>query len=82
MKTILNASFLLGLGCACLPATAQTTIAPEARQVLANACNYLAQAPFFGLTAEVWREHVNTSGEKLQFSRVIKMEVKRPGRFR
>ena len=65
------------------PARAQseTNIAPRAQSVLASACEYLAQTPYFGLTAEIWREHVTASGQKLQFSRTVTMEVKRPNRL-
>ena len=65
------------------PARAQseTNIAPRAQSVLASACEYLAQTPYFGLTAEIWREHVTASGQKLQFSRTVTMEVRRPNRL-
>lgn len=60
---------------------AQTNIAPRADAVLRNACQYLAEAPFFGLSAEIWREHVVESGQRIEFSRTIQLEVKRPNRF-
>ena len=60
---------------------AQTNVAPEATEVLANACRYLAECPFYSITAEVWREHVTESGQKLQFTRVVNMEIKRPNRL-
>ena len=63
------------------PGQPQTNIAPEADRVLSAACQYLAQAPYFSLNAEVWREHVTASGQKLQFSRRVSMEVKRPNRL-
>ncbi len=62
-------------------AQTQTNIAPQAAQVLRSACQYLADSPYFGITAEIWREHINDSGEKLQFTRVVQMEVKRPNRL-
>ncbi len=58
-----------------------TNIDSRAQQLLQNACQYLAEAPFFSFTAEFWREHVNDSGEKLQFSRSMNMEVTRPNRL-
>jgi hypothetical protein len=67
----------LGLGCL----QAQTNIAPRAQQVLRAACQFLAQAPHFGLTAEVWREHVTDTGQKLQFARQVDMQVERPNRL-
>ncbi len=56
-----------------------TNLTPRATEVLRDACKYLAEAPYFSLTAEIWREHVSESGQKLQFTRVVNMEVKRPG---
>jgi hypothetical protein len=60
---------------------ANTNVAPRAAEVLRDACKYLAEAPYFCLNAEIWREHVNESGQKLQFTRLITMEVKRPGQL-
>lgn len=77
---------LLPTGCALLLATccagrAQTNIAPKADEVLQAASRYLATAPEFSINAEVWQEHVNDLGEKLQFSREVQLEVKRPNRL-
>src|ERR1035441_3960321 len=41
-----------------MPAQEKTNIAPQAERSLRAACQYLAEAPFFCLTVEVWREHV------------------------
>ena len=71
----------VALGTWAAPTQAQTNIAPQAERVLSAACRYLAEAPYFGLGAEVWREHVTASGQKLQFSRSVCMEVKRPNRL-
>lgn len=59
----------------------QTNIAPQVEHVLRAACQYLSEAPFLGFTAEVWREHVTETGQKLQFSRTITFEIKRPNRM-
>ena len=59
----------------------KTNIAPQAERSLRAACQYLVEAPCFCLTAEVWRDHVTASGQKLQFSRSVTLEVKRPNRF-
>ncbi len=56
-------------------------VAPRAEEVLRSACSYLAEAPYFGLTAELSREHAGDDGEKLQFTREAEMQVKRPGRL-
>jgi len=71
----------VALGTRAAPAQTQTNIAPQAERILSAAFQYLAEAPYFGLTAEIWREHVSASGQKLQFSRTVTMEVKRPNRL-
>jgi hypothetical protein len=69
------------LGTRAAPAQPQTNIDLQAERVLSAACQYLAEAPYFGMGAEVWREHVMASGQKIQFSRSVSMEVKRPNRL-
>jgi hypothetical protein len=87
MKPSQRISGLLGItlalltSCCCLSVQAQTNIAPRAERVLRAATDYLAQAPHFTLTAEVWREHVNEAGEKLQFSRTVRLDVQRPNKL-
>ncbi len=82
MKRLLIGGSLLWLGVWCAAAAQdQTKISPRAVEVLRNACQYLAESPYFSLTAEIWREHVNENGEKLQFTRVVEMEIKRPNRL-
>jgi hypothetical protein len=56
-------------------------MSPEAQRILAAACQYLAETPCFSISAEIWREHVTDSGQKIQFSRAVSMEVKRPNRL-
>jgi len=63
------------------PAQEKTNTAPQAERVLRAAGQYLAEAPFFSLSAEIWREHVTETGQKLQFSRTVTFEVKRPDRL-
>ena len=76
---LIGCSLLLGA----LGATAQEkpNITPQAERELRAACQYLADTRFFGLTAEVWREHITKSGQKLQFSQTVTFEVKRPNRL-
>ena len=81
MKRSLLIGCSLVLGAWGMSAQEKTNIAPPAERCLRAACQYLAEAPFFGLTAEVWREHVTVSGQKLQFSRTVTFEVKRPNRL-
>jgi hypothetical protein len=58
-----------------------TNITARADEILRAASEYLAQVPQFTVKAEIWRERVNESGEKLQFSREMELDVKRPDRL-
>jgi len=59
----------------------KTKVDPQAQRILRNACQYLADTPFFSITAEVWHESVTENGDKVQFTRAVEMEVKRPARL-
>ena len=73
---------LLLLATGCATAQDQTNLAPRADRELRAACQFLQQAPAFSLNAEIWREHVDEAGQKIQFSRTVTMDVKRPSRLR
>ena len=75
---LLSFGLIMGLSGA---GQAQTNLPPRALELLRAACQYLAETPAFSLNAEIWREHINESGEKLQFSREVDFEVKRPNRL-
>jgi hypothetical protein len=61
---------------------ADNTISPRADGVLRSACDFLAQTPAFSFKGEIWREHVNAAGQKIQFSHSVQMDVKRPDGMR
>ena len=82
MKRLLFIGCGLLLGAGCVTAQEQTNISPRAESVLRSACEFLAQTPTFSLSAEIWREHVNEAGQKIQFSRTMTMDVKRPDGLR
>lgn len=87
MKRLLFIGCGLLLGVAgCATAQEQTNqpdaISPRAEKVLRSACDFLAQTPAFTFSAEIWREHVDDEGQKIQFSRTVEMDVKRPDRLR
>ena len=67
--------------CAAAEDQNHTAIDPRAERILRSACDYLAEAPHFSIIAEVWREHVEDSGQKIQFTRTIDLRVKRPNRL-
>lgn len=82
MKHLLFIGCGLLLGAGCASAQEQTNISPRAESVLRSACDFLARTPAFSLSAEIWREHVNEAGQKIQFSRTVEMDVKRPDGLR
>ena len=57
---------------------ATEAVSPMAEGILRSACDFLAQRPAFSFRGEIWREHVNDAGQKIQFSRSVQMDVKRP----
>jgi hypothetical protein len=89
---LIGCGLLLGVaGCATaqvqtnqIDQTADQTndISPRAEMVLRSACDFLAHTRAFSLNAEIWREHVDESGQKIQFSRTVQMDVKRPNGLR
>jgi len=68
----------LAAGLSCAGAQGQTNIDERADRVLRAACQYLAESPQFSLNAEIWLEHVDDSGQKIQFTRSMDLRVKRP----
>jgi hypothetical protein len=81
MGAFLRAACLLAIT-ARVQAQESTNIAPRADEVLRAASQYLAEAPQFTARAEIWRERVTESGQKLQFTRTFELHVKRPNRLR
>jgi hypothetical protein len=79
-KYFITCGLLLAVGCA--TAQEQTNLSPRAESELRAACEFLAQTPAFSLNAEIWREHVDEAGQKIQFSRTVTMDVKRPSGLR
>ena len=84
MKRIALLILVLSVGSVATTQAAQAEgqdIDPKANDILRDATRYLAESPFFGLTAEVWHEQMSDSGEKFQFTREVEMEIKRPDRL-
>jgi hypothetical protein len=82
MKRLLFIGCGLLLGAGCATAQVQTNSSPRAESVLRSACQFLAHTPAFSFSAEIWREHVDGAGQKIQFSRTVVMDVKRPDGLR
>jgi len=62
-------------------ANVKPTIDPQADKLLRRMGDYLAQAQFFSVSAEVWQDVQLGSGQQVQASRTIDLQVRRPDRF-
>ncbi|HUI07555.1 MAG TPA: DUF2092 domain-containing protein [Verrucomicrobiae bacterium] len=63
------------------PAVAKPAIDPQADELLRRMGDYLAQAPFFSVSAEIWQDVQLSSGQQVQAGRTIELQVRRPNRF-
>jgi len=54
---------------------------PQADELLRRMGDYLAQAPFFSVSAEVWQDIQLGSGQQVQAGRTIDLQVRRPNRY-
>jgi hypothetical protein len=62
------------------PAT-QPAVDPTADQILRQSCDFLAQSPAFAVHAEIWKDEVLPSGHKIQVTRSVDLELRRPDRL-
>lgn len=62
------------------PAT-QPAVDPIADQIFKQSCEFLAQSRAFSVHAEVWKDEVLPSGHKIQVTRTVDMELRRPDRL-
>ena len=62
-------------------AVAKPAIDPQANEQLRRMGDYLAQAQFFSVSAEVWQDVQLGSGQQIQAGRTIELQVRRPNRF-
>ena len=63
------------------PTDAKPVVDPSADKLLKRMGDYLAQAPFFSVNAEVWQDAQLGSGQQIQVGRTIDLQVRRPDRF-
>ena len=63
------------------PPATQPSIDPLADQILHQSCDFLAQTPAFSVHAEVWKDIVLPSGHKIQVTRSIDLDLRRPDRL-
>lgn len=60
----------------------ESEIDPEADRILKAACSYLADAKAFSVHVEVWKDVTLPSGQKIQTSRNLSVNERRPGQLR
>ena len=82
MKRLIFLSCCLFAGLCTVRGENQSNVEPLADHTFRNAGEFLAQAKQFNLTAEIWREHLTETGQKVQFSREVTMQLKRPNKLR
>jgi hypothetical protein len=57
-------------------------IDPRADELLKRMGDYLGQAQFFSVSAEVWQDVQLSSGQRVQAGRTVDLQVRRPNRLR
>src|SRR5215469_1074431 len=62
-------------------AEAKAAIDPKADEQLKRMSDYLAQARFFSVNAEIWQDLDLSSGQRVQAGRTIQFQVRRPDRL-
>ena len=73
--------FVPNAGADPVPAT-QPAVDPTADQILRQSCDFLAQSPAFAVHAEIWKDVILPSGHKIQVTRSVDLDLRRPDRFR
>jgi hypothetical protein len=63
-------------------AETKPAVAPRADELLKRMSDYLGQAQFFSVSAEVWQDFQLSSGQRIQAGRTIDLQVRRPNRLR
>ena len=93
VRPALTVGALLGLAVLAAPAAEDTpavtapvpasmpAIDPEADLLLHRMGDYLAQAQFYSVSAEVWQDVRLGSGQQVQAGRTVELQVRRPDRF-
>ena len=80
---------ILGLGVSLLtPTFAEekkegnaSNVDPQALKIIERAADYLAKASTFSVKAEVWQEYPITPGRKLQFTKLVSLQVRKPNKL-
>jgi hypothetical protein len=79
---VLAASLVLGLMASSAPAADdKPAIEPRADELLKRMGDFLGQAPFFSVNAEVWQDVDLSTGQRVQTDRTVTLQVRRPNRL-
>lgn len=57
-------------------------VEPRAEELLKRMGDYLGQAQFFSVSAEIWQDVQLSSGQRVQSGRTVELRVRRPNRLR
>jgi hypothetical protein len=60
---------------------AAKTVDRRADELLRRSSDFLAHNPFFSVNAEIWQDAVLASGQRVQASRTVDLQVRRPDRL-
>lgn len=63
------------------PPATRPAVDPTADQILKESCDFLAKTPAFAVHAEVWKDVVLSSGHKIQVTRSLDLDLRRPDRL-
>jgi hypothetical protein len=77
----LSVLWVLSAGAADVKATEAKPIDPSADKLLKRMGDYLAEAPFFSVNAEIWQDVQMGSGQQVQAGRTVDLQVRRPDHF-
>ena len=82
-RTILAAMLMVvARAAAAEPApTTRPAVDPTADRILRQACDFLAHTPAFSVHAEVWKDEVLPSGHRIQVTRTLDLDLRRPDRL-
>ena len=82
LRPVFVAGALAGLAAMTAPAAdVKPAVDPQADALLRRMGEYLGQAPFYSVSAEIWQDVQMASGQRVQAGRTVELQVRRPNRF-
>jgi hypothetical protein len=74
-------AFLAGAPARAADEKEKAGIDPHADELLKRMGDYLAQAPFYSVQAEIWQDTTLSSGQRVQAGRTLEVNLRRPNRL-